>query len=56
MTNDTVQVLVVSVIALAALLVLIRPLFARERPTAKAGGGCSNCAAATRQKDQTRVL
>jgi hypothetical protein len=56
MTNDTVQVLVVSVIALAALLVLIRPLFAREKATSKPGGSCANCAAATGQKDQTQVL
>ena len=53
--GDAVQVLVVTVVALAALLVLIRPLFAREKPASKAGGSCGNCAAAaTEQQDRTR--
>lgn len=49
--GDTVQVLVVTVVALAALLVLIRPLFAREKPVSKPGGSCGNCTAREAARD-----
>jgi hypothetical protein len=42
--SDTLQVVIVTVVALAALLVLLRPLVARGKPRSKAGG-CANCAA-----------
>lgn len=41
--NDTVQAVVVTLVALAALVVLLRPLFSRKTPPTKPGG-CSACA------------
>ena len=47
--GDGVQVLIVSVVALAALTVLVRPFFARDKAQTRSGGGCSNCAAGDRE-------
>jgi len=43
--GETFQAVVVTAVAAGALLVLIRPLFARRRPAQKPGG-CASCASA----------
>jgi len=46
--GDTVQIVIVTIVALASLLVLLRPLFAGRKAAAAAGAddsGCSGCAA-----------
>jgi hypothetical protein len=47
--NDTLQVVIVTLVALAALIVLLRPLFAREKSGPSKAGGCANCASAPQQ-------
>lgn len=43
--SETVQMVLVTLVAVAALVVLVRPLFARSSPGSKARG-CSNCSSA----------
>jgi len=43
--NDTVQIVIVTFVALAALAVLVRPLFARGKTAAPGNDGCGGCAA-----------
>jgi hypothetical protein len=42
--TETLQAVVVSFVALAALLVLLRPIL-RRKPPASGAGGCANCSA-----------
>lgn len=54
--NETVQAVVVTLVALAALLILLRPIFSRHRKSSSSkAGGCSNCAEGTGSASKARV-
>jgi hypothetical protein len=43
--SDAVQVVIVTLVALAALVVLVRPMFVSGKTAPRAGGSCGGCAA-----------
>ena len=52
--TETLQIIVVSLVALAALFVLLRPLL-RRKPPSSGSGGCANCSASqTPARDRVR--
>ena len=54
--SETFQAVVVTLVALAALLILLRPIFGRDRKSSSSkAGGCSNCAAGAGSAAKARV-